>query len=99
MADARALLAALMDMVEENGPDYAEADQMVDARAFLAQPAVPVGAGGPLPWDHTYESGPDSMACITCGFVGSYAHTEQFYRKWVFPSLAAASEPAEGEGL
>jgi len=31
------------------------------------------------PWDHPYEAGSDNR-CIHCGLVGSYAHTEEFYR-------------------
>lgn len=41
------------------------------------------------PWDHPYESDAmsRSMTCIHCGWVGSYAHTAEFYQKWVFPAL------------
>ncbi len=40
------------------------------------------------PWDHPYElASGGGNACIHCGFIGSYAHTEAFYRKWVWPAL------------
>ena len=45
------------------------------------------------PWAHPYESKGESMACIHCGWVGSYAHTAAFYQKWVFPALRAAQPP------
>lgn len=31
------------------------------------------------PWDHAYEAGPDNI-CVTCGHIGSFAHTPEFYR-------------------
>ena len=44
------------------------------------------------PWDHPYESADQSMACRHCGWVGSYAHTAEFYQKWVFPALSGVQE-------
>lgn len=30
---------------------------------------------------HAYESGPDNV-CITCGAIGSYAHTSEYFNKY-----------------
>lgn len=46
------------------------------------------------PWSHPYEAHGDGL-CIHCGFVGSYAHTEEFYRKWVWPASRPAPAPSE----
>lgn len=43
------------------------------------------------PWDHAYEAG-DDMVCVTCGWIGSYAHTEEFYRKYVPSAVRSAVE-------
>ena len=32
------------------------------------------------PWDHPYKGHPDNPdQCVHCGYVGSYAHTPEFY--------------------
>lgn len=42
----------------------------------------------PQPWDHAYVADADGV-CLECGWVGSYAHTEDFYRKWLWPASVA----------
>ena len=63
-------------------------------RAGLASQERPQPAldGTQPPWDHPYESADQSMACRHCGWVGSYAHTAEFYQKWVFPALSGVQE-------
>lgn len=34
---------------------------------------------GTRPWDHAYESAYTDNRCMTCGLVGSYAHTQGYY--------------------
>ena len=33
------------------------------------------------PWDHPYETSTPDTPCIHCGFIGSFAHTAEF---WVY---------------
>jgi hypothetical protein len=42
--------------------------------------ASPAPSAPDRPWDHPYDAGSDNV-CIHCGQIGSYAHTEEAYRK------------------
>jgi hypothetical protein len=92
VADARALLTALVDLwYEDDASDehmYRIGGGFAAARAFLAQPATPVGA---LDVERITEQWPESisdglsLACSDCGLVPRFDYhvNADFWREWV----------------
>lgn len=62
-----------------------------------------VKQGEDKPWDHPYDSD-EFNRCIHCGLIGSYAHTEEYYRKWVWgvdpiTTIYTANDPSASWNL
>ena len=44
------------------------------------------------PWDHPYDADSTNQ-CIHCGYIGSYAHTKEFYETYVWNDQPAYEDP------